>query len=63
MITIGWTPTAEELAAVRLVAAAPDLLAALEFIETALGSRVEAQTAEALQRKARAAIAKAKGAP
>jgi hypothetical protein len=45
----------------RLISSAPDLLEALEFIEFSMSHCVGTRAAEAVQRKARAAIAKAKG--
>lgn len=52
MITIDWTPTAEEIADARIVASALDLLAALEeFVREGYS-----------EERALAAIAKAKGA-
>jgi len=57
----GWDDKGEAEANARLIAAAPDLLAALRLCERALEER-DAEAEEHAAKAARAAIAKAKGA-
>jgi hypothetical protein len=62
MINLYWPPTAEEIAKARLIAAAPELLAAL--MNFAFPGPYEGQpTQDQMIAVARAAIAKATGAP
>jgi len=56
---IGWSPTSEQRA--RLIAAAPDLLAALQEVLCDLDTLREPYRNEAICERVRAAIAKATG--